>query len=79
MAFVTKAPTSNQFSDAMRDLRQQSRDMMERQDEIARDLSDDQEKTQTEQQNGPASLRSNRDRDELEEDAERDSLLYCRQ
>ena len=68
--------TSSQFSEAMRDLRQQARDMMERQDEIARDLNKGSESDTSPDQTGPASLRSDRNRDELEEKVsqQRDNL-----
>ena len=67
--------TSNQFSEAMRDLRQQAREMTERQKEISKELTGESGNNQDTERRSP-SLRSDRDRDSIEQQVaeQRDSL-----
>ncbi|MDG1895464.1 MAG: hypothetical protein P8J37_11180 [Fuerstiella sp.] len=59
--------TSNQFTEAMRDLRQQTRGMTERQKQISRELSGDSTPEEDQSAGQRPSLRGDRDRENVQE------------
>lgn len=59
--------TSNQFSEAMRDLREQTRQISERQDELAKEIAGESPEDGSKPDSSAPSLRNERDRDGVQE------------